>query len=144
MFDREVVYQIASFEIVRAIENQIRACKQFRGIFRPHIAYMSLTDNLRIEQGNLPACRNCFRERLSRVGFVEQCLPLQVAGFNVVSIKDPQRSHASPRQKGSQCGSSRPAAHNRHSACQQPLLAHFTNSREKHLPRISSVNLGFH
>src|SRR5437764_14950178 len=105
---------------------------------------MWFRDNLRIETCNLATGGNGFGKRFSRIGLIEPHLPLQIAGLYVIAVNDPQGSNASASEERSQSRSGCAAAYDRHSARQQPLLAHFSNSREKHLPRISFVNLGFH
>jgi hypothetical protein len=53
---------------------------------------------LRIKLCDFVARSNGFRDRISGIGFVEEQLALQIAGFNVVAINDSQAANPGPRQ----------------------------------------------
>ncbi len=74
---------------------------------------------------------------IPRIRFVEQRLPLQVAGFNVVAVENEQLAHAGTGQQRCDAGPVAPQPTMAIRARRQPLLAGRAYSREEHLPRIS-------
>src|SRR5437764_15251818 len=105
---------------------------------------MWFRDNLRIKTCNLAARGNGFGKRFSRVGLIEQCLPLQIAGLYVIAVNDPQGSNAGASEERSQSRSSCSTAHDSNLTAEERSLTCLANPREKNLPRISFVNVGFH
>src|SRR5438067_13863569 len=105
---------------------------------------MWFRDNLRIETRNRATGGNGFGKRFSRIGLIEQCLPLQIAELYVIAINDPQASNAGASEERSQSRSSCSTAHDSDLSAEERFLTCFANPREKNLPRISLVNVGFH
>ena len=72
---------------------------------------MGLDHDLRVEARDLPRRRDRLGYRLARIVLVKKRLPLQVAGFDVVAVEDPQRPDAGTRQQRSQRRSGSAASH---------------------------------
>jgi len=95
----------------------------------------------RIEGRDFTRSGNRLGQGLRRVRFVEKQLPLQIAGLDIVAIENPNGAHAGTGQQGCERGPSRAASHDTDASRAKPGLSGSTDSREKHLPRISFVQI---
>ena len=71
------------------------------------------------------------------VVLIEQRLPLQIAGLNVIAVDNADRAHAGAGQQGSQGRAGGAAAYNGRAGRRQLALAFSADSAEQHLPRIA-------
>ena len=128
--DREVVDQIARLEIIRAIQHQLGRIQQFSDVGRRQISHLGFHRNICVDCGE-PALRgNGFGQTLQRVPFVKQHLPLQIAGFDIITIDDAQAPHACPHQQRSHHRAGRTATHYRNPSTAQPRLSGLANRRK--------------
>ena len=92
-----------------------------------------------IESRDLSGGSNCFWQGFGGVRFIEERLPLQIAGLDIIAINDANRAHTRAGKQGSQRRPGRSAAYNSNTRRGQLALAFSPNSAKKHLPGISLV-----
>ena len=130
MLDRVIVDQVAGLKVVSAVEDDLHSLKQRFNICGNQILDLWIDDNLRIKRGNLAGGGNCFGQGLGGVLLIEQRLPLQVAGLDVIAIDNSQSSQACTRQQSGQRGAGRATADDGHSCRCKPALSFDSDAAE--------------
>ena len=137
MADGVIVDQVAGFEIVGAVENQVHAVQQFLGVGGIEIGDNPGYANSGIDARQTPLGRNGFGHRIGGVGFFEKELPLQVAWLDVIAVDDREAAHAGPRQRhGLQAAEGAASGHHGVRG-QQALLSRLADPGKQNLARIS-------
>ena len=142
--DRYIVQQETRLEVVRAIENQRKSAQQFLGIFRADVRDDALDRYSGINGAQAAFGGDGFRQGFLRVGFLEQCLPLQVGRLDKIAVHDAQLADARAHQQICQRRSQRSAAYDYGRGFEQALLARLADFAEKNLPRIPFVGFWVH
>ncbi len=91
-----------------------------------------------IERRNFSRGSNRFRQRFGGVGFVEQHLPLQVAGLDVIAVDDAKVSHAGARQQRSQRRAGGAATDDNDASLSEFGFTLRANLLEQYLPRVTA------
>ncbi len=95
----EIVDQVARFEVVGAVQNEVRAAQQLRHVGGREVGHHAARVNAGIDARDMPLGGRGFGQRLGGVGFLEQPLAMQVAGLHVIAVDDGERAHPRPRQR---------------------------------------------
>ena len=117
----------------------LTAFEQGLNVRRGHIGDAGLNHDLRIEGGNPSRGSDGLGQGLGSIAFVEKRLPLQVAGFNIVAIDNPNASHAGAGKHRGKRGAGRSATYNSESRGRELALPLRSNAAKKHLARISFI-----
>ena len=141
--DGEIVDQIAGVEVVGAVQDQVRTGHQFGDIGGGEVGNYAARLDGRIDAAQGACGGGGFGQGLGGVGFFEQPLALQVAGFHVVAVDDGQAADSRAGQRGGMEAAQRAGADDGGMCAEQRFLAVFAQT-EENLPGIALPFGGAH
>lgn len=95
----KIVDEKASFEIIRAIENQIVAGKKVGGVFGSEVGDDAFERNRGVYGAKLLFGGDGFGERFARVEFIEERLALKIGRFDEITIENAKATDSSAGEK---------------------------------------------
>jgi len=142
--DGKIVDEKTRLEIVGAIENEIEAGEQVRGVARTEVGDDAFHGNTGIDGAEPAFGGNGFGEGGEGVGFVKEGLALKIRGLDKIAIDNTQLSDAGAHQEICGGGAYRAASDNDSAGGEQPPLAILANPGEENLARVFFVRRGVH
>ena len=136
MADRVVVDEVASFEVVGAVEDELHVAEQLFDVVGREVGDVGLDFDFGVEAANLAGGSDGLGQRFGGVGFVEEHLALQVAGLYVVAVNDAEVADSGARQQGSKGRAGGTAADDGDACRGQALLAVGSDGWKQDLARV--------
>ena len=94
-----IVQQVAGLEVVRAVEDEIGLFEQIFTVPRSKVFHVRLYRDGGVDLLQLAMSGNRLGQRFGGIALVEQNLPLQIAGLNVVAVDDADVAYAGANQQ---------------------------------------------
>ena len=98
--DGEVVDEIAGFEVVGGIQDQVRGGEEFLNVGRDEVGDARVDGDGGVEEGDLAAGGFGFGEGVAGVGLVEEDLTLEVGGLDEVPVYEGEGADACTGEQG--------------------------------------------
>lgn len=142
MLDCVVVEEVAGFEIVGGIEQELRTGEQCRDVCGDEICNVSLDGNFAVEAGDLAASGLGLGRRLTRIFLIEKDLPLQVAGLDEVAVDEREATDAGSREQRGDGGTGGADAEDGNVSRGETGLASDADRDKESLARVAVEGLG--
>jgi hypothetical protein len=94
LLDAEVVDEVAGFEVVGGVQNEIGWSEELVDVRGDEVADVGLDGDGGVEEGDLAAGGFGFGEGVAGVGFVKEDLALEVGGFDEVTVDEGEGADA--------------------------------------------------
>ena len=137
--NREIINEIASFEIIGSVENQVGLVEHCVDVRRNQVGDAGVHAHGAVEQGDLSPCRFGLGESRHGIGLVKEHLTLKVAFLDEIPVDQRESADTGAGEQVSRSGAGGAAADNSDMGCREPTLTLDANPREKHLTRIPFV-----
>jgi hypothetical protein len=98
LFHCVIVDQIACFEVIGAVEDEVRGPEKRMDIRGNEVGDVSVNRDFAVEESNLAPGSLRFGQRVAGIVFVKQHLTLEIALFHEVAINDGKCAHAGAGQ----------------------------------------------
>ncbi len=105
MLDREVVDEVAGFEVVGGVENQVGETEEFVDVGGDEVVDAGVDRDGGVEESDFAAGGFGFGEGFAGVGLVEEDLTLEVGGFDEVAVDEGESADAGTGEEGGGGGS---------------------------------------
>jgi len=92
--ESSVIQEKARFEIVGSIDNERKPREQIRGVRGREIGDDSFHADAGVDGAQATLGGDGFRQRIARVRFLKESLPLQIRRLDKIAVDDPQMSQA--------------------------------------------------
>ena len=126
--DRIIIQQVTRLEVVRSIQDEIRARQQSPDIGRCEIAHNPVDTCANVDRGKTLCRGGSLGERFGGISFFEEPLALEVAWLDVIAVYNDQPAYTGASQGCCLEAAQRTAAHDGRARLQKALLALFLNS----------------
>ncbi len=137
VLDGEVVEEVAGFEVIGGVEDEVGAGKQVVDVCGDEVGDMGQDVDVAVEELDLAACGFGFGEGVEGVLLVKEDLALEVGGFDEVAVderKGPDAGAGEQRGRGCAGGAD---ADDGDPAGGEAFLTGATDSREEDLPGVA-------
>ena len=135
--DGEIVEQVAGFEVVGGVEDDVCAAEEGGCVGRGQIGDVGCDSGFGVDLGEAAAGSFGLGQGFSGVLFGEEHLTLEVGGLDEVAVDDGEVADAGPREQTGGSGSGGSAADEGNVSGGELLLASDTDGRKKTLPGIA-------
>src|SRR5262249_25751335 len=124
------------FKVIGAIEDQVEASEQLRGVAGVEIGDDTFDGDRGVEGAELALSGDGLGQRVAGVGFVEKNLTLQIRRFDEVTVEDADAAYARSDEHSGGRSADGAASNNYQRRVEQSLLALGPEGGEEHLARI--------
>ena len=105
MLDRVVVDEVAGFEVVGGVEDQLSGGEELVDVSGDEVGDVGVDGDGGVEEGDFAAGGFGFGEGVAGVGLVEEDLPLEVGGLDEVAVDEGEGADAGAGEEGGGRGS---------------------------------------
>ena len=137
MLDGVVVEEVAGFEVVGAVEDDVGGGEEGVDVGGDEVGDVGVDGDAGVESGDVAAGGFGFGESFAGVGLVEEDLALEIGGLDKVAVDEGERANAGAGEEAGGGGAGGAYSDNRNMGAKETLLAGGADGGEEDLAGVA-------